>query len=280
MRGIRNAARPRRLWVESLESRVTPTALPVPPMPPQPVEVVVFVGPAMPRITLPIEIRIEIETEKSVPAKNPTSDATVAAESIASFSASTIAAALRQAVHVTAQATPTFQRVESAPVFPVETKLPTDASLTANAVPTEEIAALVARMGSAAEPTPADLVFHFVGPAHVAYWQRPVVTQGAAPEAVRGDTAPAMPEAEVAPAEPMARPAAPPAAAPQSESRETHRSSEFETSLTRPKETKTANMGWAGLVFFGWLKKPKQKKTAPKRRGSRLAWLWPRESCK
>jgi hypothetical protein len=276
MRGTRNAARPRRLWVESLESRVTPTAMPVPPMPPHPAEVVLFVGPEMPRITLPIEIRIEIEGEKAVPAKNLPSDATVVAESMATFSTSAIAAALRQAVNGTTQATPTVPRVESTPVFPVETKPPTEANYHATSVSTEEIAALVARLGSAAEPAPADSIFSFVGPAHAAYWQRPVVTQGDAAEAARGDAAPTVPE--VAPIEPMASPGAPPV----TESSEVPGNAcpaaqtSADSVAPAPKEAKTSSTSWAGLFFLGWLKKPKQKKSASKRRGSKRITFWSR----
>lgn len=277
MRGTRHADRRRRLWVESLEARTTPTAMPIPPMPPHPIEVVIFVGPVIPRITLPVEIRIDFETEQPT---TPTKNVAIASASDngASVSPSAIAAAMRQAVALTAQATPATPRVETPPVFPVETKPPTETATNPSVVSSEEIAALVARLGSAAEPSPGDLVFNWVVPAHTAYWQRPATHQTAEPEAARGAAAPTVPEAEAAPAAPMAVPA--PATPPEVESRNDSTEAEplevkQEAVVHAPKQTLAARMRWAGLLFLGWLKKPRRGATRSGRSRVQLGWLAP-----
>ncbi|MBX9679255.1 MAG: hypothetical protein K2X38_10870 [Gemmataceae bacterium] len=259
MRGTRHIDRRCRLWVESLEARTTPTAMPVPPMPPQPTEVVIFVGPMLPRITLPIEIRIDLQTEKPATSNNVSS--ATAADNEGAVSASAIAAAMRQAVAMTTQAMPALPRIETPPVFPVETQPPTESNANRSEAAMEEMAALIARLGSAAEPSPGDIAFNWVVPAHIAYWQRPVTSPTAEPEAVRGVAAPSAPDAEVAPAVPMAVPA--PATSPEAESRYGPSEAEplevkQEAVAHQTKQTLTARMRWAGLLFLGWLKKPRR----------------------
>jgi len=266
-----------RPMLESLEGRATPSAMPVPPMPPQPVDAVVFVGPILPTIVLPIEIPADIQQETPRTPHKPVENNAVL-ETAAPANPAAIAGALRDAAfRMQTAISPTLPTAEALARSHAEELPPlAEAHFNHGMATSEELAAVVGRLGIAAEPSPGEMVFDWAAPTHTAaFWQRPAMAPESEPEAVRdGERPAAVPEVEARPPiiiPPVMPPASPMPPAnetppPSNESRETE--SDDSVAVKRS-ETRLSLPGAAsaGVLFFGWIKKPRRSRSRSASRG-------------